>query len=339
MPSDQAFMTLEKAGIDLVSDEGFRFNKYDSLATIDDLNCLFEVLYSVRDSTGRPAVMTPVSVVANPDFEKIKESDYEEYHYEPFTETLKRYPGCENSFVLWKEGICNRLFVPQFHGREHLNVKAWLRALRDANKNITFAFDNHMWGISTANDPQIGIELQAAYDFIIPADIEFHKEVITTGLSLFEQLFGYKASYFVPPNGPFSSVLEPVCAEGGIRYLMVSKIQTEPLGYGRTKKRIHWLGKRTADDLIIITRNCFFEPSQYGISWVDSCLKDISIAFRWHKPAIISTHRVNFIGTHDVSNRDKGLKQLSQLLKTIIQNWPDTVFLTSQELGNIISND
>lgn len=333
MPSNEVFNNLLKSGIDLLSDDGFRFNKYDSLATSDDMASLFEVLSSVRDSTGRPAVFTPASVVANPDFAKIKQSEFTEYFYEPFTDTLQRYRGCENSFALWKKGIENRLFVPQFHGREHLNVKVWMRALKGKHEKARQAFNEGMWGISTANDPEIKVEFQAAFDFLDPDDLKYHNEVIVSGLNLFEELFGYRATYFVPPNGHLSKELETVCATGGIKYLLGYRIQIEPMGQGRTGIRLHWLGQKSSSGLIYLTRNCLFEPSQPRLDWVDSCLYDISTAFRWHKPAIISSHRVNFIGTLNKSNRDKGLDQLSRLLKGIIKAWPDTRFLTSSELG------
>ena len=65
MPSKEAFENLAKSGIDLFSDEGNRFNKYDSLATVQDLASLFGVLESVKDKTDRPAVFTPFALVAN----------------------------------------------------------------------------------------------------------------------------------------------------------------------------------------------------------------------------------------------------------------------------------
>jgi ribosomal protein L21E len=130
MPSKEVFDNLINNGIDLLSDDGFIYNKYDSLATSDDLSSLFEILSSVKDCEGRSVVITPVSVVANPDFIKIRQSDFTDYIYEPITETLKKYNGCENSFILWKEGIEKRLFVPQFHGREHLNVNIKKRCRR-----------------------------------------------------------------------------------------------------------------------------------------------------------------------------------------------------------------
>jgi len=339
MPSREVFANLQEAGIDLLSDEGFRYNKYDSLATSNDLELLFEVLSSVKDSAGNPAVLTPVSVVANPDYAKIRQSDFTEYYYEPFSESLKSYKGCEQSFMMWQEGIEKRLFMPQFHGREHLNVKVWMRALMKRHEKTMQAFDQEMWGITTANDPEIKMEFQAAFDFIDPDDLEYQEEVLVSGLDLFEQLFGYRASYFVPPNGPFSSKLETVCFNEGIKLLSVPKLQVEPLAAGRTRKRIHWLGQKSKAGLTYITRNCFFEPGQTGRDWVDSCLSEMSTVFRWHKPAIISSHRLNYIGALYTENRDNGLRQLDSLLKQIMKTWPDTEFITSAELGEIIKNE
>lgn len=339
MPSQKVFDNVSKTGVDLLSDDGSRYNKFDSLSTSEDLALLFEVLNSVKDSTGRPVVLTPVSVVANPDFTKIRDSDFSEYFYEPFTETIGRYPGCENSFILWKEGIERRLFVPQFHGREHLNVMVWMKALRSRHENTIKAFNNEMWGISTANDPTIKVEFQAAFDFIDPDDLKYHEKIIVSGLNLFEKIFGYRASCFVPPNGPFSSKLEPVCSAEGIKYLSVSKIQSEPKGNARTRMRLHWVGQKNNTGLTFYTRNCFFEPGKEGHDWIDSCLNDISTAFKWHKPAVISTHRVNFIGALNKENRENGLNQIRLLLNKIINTWPEAEFITSSELGEIISND
>lgn len=339
MPSKKVFDNLVKAGIDLYSDDGFIFNKYDSLATADDLSALYEVLYTTKDYTGRPGVFTPVAVVANPDFKKIYHNGFSDYYYEPFTETLRKYYGSDDAFSLWKDGIQARVFVPQFHGREHLNVQAWMRALKSGNEKIILAFSNEMWGIATSPDPEIRLEIQAAFDFIDPDDLNYHKDVITSGLALFEDLFGYGATYFVPPNGPISSKLESVCKQNGIKYLSVAKVQNEPLGMNQYGRRLNWLGKKRASGLYCITRNCQFEPGKPNRDWVGSCLKEIDIAFKWHKPAVISTHRVNYIGALEDGNRRKGLVQLKSLLCSILKIWPDVQFLTSAELGDLISNE
>lgn len=127
MASKQTYDSLIQRGIRL---DQWSYNKYDSLASESDLSALFDVLCSVKDKNGNHAKITANTIVANPDFDKIKESGYLSYHYEPFTETLKKYPNHSGSFELWKQGMDAKIFRPQFHGREHLNVNRWMKALK-----------------------------------------------------------------------------------------------------------------------------------------------------------------------------------------------------------------
>lgn len=337
MPSNEAYNRLKKAGINLTDRDALRYNQNDSLESEDDLALLFEVLTSFKDKNQNHAVFTPVTIVANPDFTKIKSVNYREYYYEPFTETLKKYSGCENSFKLWFEGIHNKIFIPQMHGREHLNVFAWLNALQKGDTQTLHAFNENVWGFVPEHLP--GVDFQAAFLFTEYSELEYHKNIIREGLDLFEKLFGYRAIYFVPPNGPFNNILNKTLAKNGIRFRSVSKIQQEPIGKGRYKKSFHWLGQKDMNGITYITRNCFFEPSLQGKDWIDSCLYDIKTAFLCHKPAIISSHRVNYIGTLNKSNRQRGLNQLKILLKEILKNWPDVEFLTTGDLGYLINNE
>jgi hypothetical protein len=336
MPSLSAFEKLERSGLDLRSWDAERYNLNDSLATSSDLEKLFEILSEHKNKHGIIPFFTAVCVVANPDFEKIRESDFEEYYYEPFTETQKRYPGCEGSFNLWKEGIEKRLFIPQFHGREHLNVASWMRALKSRDKNTHLAFNEGLWGFVPDQELLTGIDFQAAFLLGNTDELEYHKRILTDGLDLFEKLFGYRAEYFVPPNGPFNNTLNKILFENGIKYRPASKIQNEPLGNDKIRKVIHWLGEKDKSGIRYITRNCFFEPNISGKDWVDSCLNDIKTAFRWYKPAIISSHRVNYVGALNPCNRDNGLSQLNRLLHAILKNWPNVEFMTTTELGELI---
>lgn len=336
MPSLKSYEKLMAEGLQLAG-ESKRYNNNDTLASDADLSALFETLSKFKDKNNRPAVFTAVSLVANPDFQKIKDNHFSEYFYEPFNKTLEKYYGDNTAFNLWKEGIQHKIFIPQFHAREHLNVAEWMRALQQGDREARLAFDQGLWGFNNKPVANSSISFQAAFDLYEPNDLAMQAASIKEGLDLFENLFGYRASFFVPPNGPFNNSLEKVAADGGIQYMSASKMQIEPVGYGNTKKVVHWLGKKNEHGQLYITRNCFFEPSQEGKDWVNGCLSNISSAFRWNKPAVISSHRVNYIGALNISNRKGGLAQLSQLLQSIVQKWPDVEFCTSNELGDIIA--
>jgi hypothetical protein len=165
MSSKEAFRKLVNSGVSIANDP---YCKYDALESNADLENLYEVLLSFKDRRGNHPVFTGVNVVANPDFEKIKASDFQQYYYEPFTETFKKYPFHDKVYQLWKEGAEKRLFVPQFHGREHLNTQKWLRDLRAGNAHTRLAFDLGLWGIYS---PLIHTEYQAAFDIEFPSDL------------------------------------------------------------------------------------------------------------------------------------------------------------------------
>jgi hypothetical protein len=334
MPSLLAYQRLKSYNINLIGKDALRYNLNDSLATSSDLTMLFDIITSFKDNAGNPCIFTPITIVANPDFQKIQSSGFKEYHYEPFTQTLRKIKGCERSFELWEEGIRGKFFIPQMHGREHLNVNAWMKALLSGDEETHLAFNEGFWSFASKNEDLAGIDFQAAFFLSDPQEIGYHKRVIIEGLDLFFKIFKYKAEYFVPPNGQFNNSLNQVLVENGIKYRSVSKMQNESIGFGKSRKVINWLGKKDPSGLRYITRNCFFEPSQPGKDWIDSCLRDIEIAFRWKKPAIVSTHRVNYIGALNLNNRYKGLLQLRTLIKSIIKTWPDVEFISTTQLGN-----
>ena len=128
--------------------------------------------------------------------------------------------------------------------------------------------------------------------------------------------------------------------KNGILYINSNKKQLEPIGNNQFKVNYRSLGGTNEINQYYITRNCFFEPSSdHDRDWVGECLKQISIAFFWNKPAIISTHRVNYIGFLNKTNRERSLRLLSTLIKRMLEEWPEIEFITTQELGGIIRKE
>ena len=339
MSDKKAFEEMKAKGIPLHS----HYLKNDTLESNEDMEMLMEVLRKHKDSSGRHVVMTGVNVVANPNFEKIKANGFTKYEYELFTETAKRFPQSNKIHTLWKQGIEERLLVPVFHGREHLNVQRWMKLLQEGNETVRIAFE---YGVSTLPREMNGDELpdlRAAFDIDTQNDLKYLEKVIDTGLDEFEALFGYKSTFFIPTNGPFNNNLEELLSKKGVKYIGTGKIQSEPLGEGKYKKHFRYLGKKNRLGQMYLTRNCFFEPISEEFpkerDWVASCLKEIEIAFNCRKPATISSHRVNYMGTINPENRAEGLKKLDQLLGAIIKKWPDVEFITSMELGDIINGN
>lgn len=332
MPSRDVYDKLLKAGIAV---DKCTFNKYDSLAGKDDMELLFNLLSKYKDKNNNPAVITANSVVANPDFEKIKQSDYSEYCYELFTETIHR--KTDNSFEVWQDGIRNKVFYPQFHGREHLNVNRWLKYLRNGSKELITAFEYEVFGISKTISKENNPSFMAALSVDDEKDYESHKQIIEEGYSLFTDLFGYDSKSFIAPNYTWHPMHEDVLSKLGVKYLQGTSAQHVPLQGDQQKNKYHYTGEFNSNNQIYMVRNCIFEPSSNpNKDWIATCFNEIQRAFNKNKPAVICSHRVNFIGSIFPENRDKNLKLLEDLLKKVIKKWPDVEFMTSDKLGELI---
>lgn len=339
MPSREVYNQFLKEGIRVDKDV---YCRYDSLANKQDLEVLFDALTSVRDKNNNHAVITANSVVANPDFKKIADSNFKQYYYEPFTKTLESTGQHDGVFNLWQEGISNNIFHPQFHGREHVNIKKWLDILRKGDDKITRrAFELGTFGLTANVSKNIPYNYMSEFRSCEKSDIEAYVVSLKEGLELFYKLFGYKSKSFIAPTYTWSQILEPYLLDLGIKYIQGVVVQQIPKEDGTLRyKRTNFQGRRNKLGQIYLMRNCFFEPSQTRdhLDAVDDCLNRIKIAFRWGKAAVISSHRLNYIGNIDVTNRNINIVLFKSLLKEIVNKWPDVEFVSSDTLGDIISN-
>lgn len=336
MPSREVYDYLLRHGYRV---DNLSFNRYDSLASEADLSSLFDVLQSVKDKNNNPAIITANTIVANPDFLKIKASNYQRYYYEPFTETLKHYSSHQQSFKLWQEGMSAGVFRPQFHGREHLNVTRWIKALQNDTGKARFACDLGMFDFSEGTKVSENTYVDAL-NIESEDEINFQKESISDGLNMFEEIFGYKSATFIAPCYIWSNDLEPVLAAKGVRGIQGGWFQLQPTAGINTKfkKRFHYLGQRNKNNQSYLVRNAHFEPSEKPeFDWISDILQRIKLSFSLHKPVIISSHRINFIGFIEPENRERNLLLLAQLLKEITKKWPDVEFMSSDQLVEIMN--
>lgn len=331
MPSKDIYNRLLKAGIRV---DKCHYCSNDSVASISDLTALYEILNSVKDINGNPAVVTANVVVANPDFKKIRESDFAEFYYERIDEGLSQIKGCENVISLWKEMNNNGCFRIQSHGREHLNISRWMHCLQNNYPETRLAFDFGVYGISSTITREKRNSFLPAFDYENQEEESKVNDIVIDGLRIFEDIFGFRPTSFIAPNYIWGESLETILKIQGVKYLQGPQTHSY---VNRRKRRIRYIGKINNHGLIDLARNVRFEPSEsQPIDYVSKCLSGISFAFRYNKPAIISSHRVNYVGTLNIDNRDRNLKLLSNLLLQILKYWPDVEFMSSDQLGDLI---
>jgi hypothetical protein len=339
MPSSEVYNKLLKKGYRV---DEIAYERYDSLASESDLECLFNLLKEVEDSRGTHPVMTANTIVTNPDFDKIRQSGFADYSYEPFTETLKRYPGHGRSIDLWKKGMSERLFYPQFHGREHVNVPRFMEGLRRGDSDLTLFFDHKLAGSVPRKGERGGNMYTEAFDVRDQQNKQQLWEAIVSGLDLFEDIFGYRSQSMIPPNYFWHPEFNRVVYEKGVRFFQGQRKMKSIDPDGNLSYISHKMGEKNSSGQIYTYRNVFFEPSLFRLGIGDpvgKALYDMSAAFMMNKPAVICSHRLNYIGYIDEKNRENSLKLLRSLLTQMLERWPDIEFMTSVELGQLIANE
>lgn len=335
MPSKEVYQKCLSAGYPVHLNP---YERYDSLASKDDLELLFDLLLSIKDSNGNHPVITANCAVVNPDFKKIKDDNFKNYHYELITETFKKYENHSGNFELWKKGLEYRIFRPQFHVREHLNVKRFMDALNSNDADIHFGFENQMPGNIRKGNKNSGNFFVEATHFNSEEDKQNKLKIYLEGLDIFEKLFGYKSLSIIPANYTWSSDYNQLVAEKGVNFIQGIRKMREPVPGKTPIYTKRWLGKSNRNGQIDLVRNVTFEPSLViDENILDNCLKEVSIAFSMKKPAIISMHRINFVGFIDQHNRDQNLRLLKIFLRRITCRWPHIEFMSSDQLGLIIN--
>jgi hypothetical protein len=336
MPSKKYFDALIAKGIRV---DQSKYDSLDSLEKKEDLELLFDVLQQNESDSNSAPKFTFNAVMGNPDYEAIKESQFEKYVFEPFQLSYEKYYG-EDNLPLWKEAMVAGLMKAQFHAKEHLNVALWMRDLKNGHTQTRIAFDHHFYGLKTKTSSFKQKSYLEAYHSENEKELVDKKEILNDGLNMFERNFGFKSATFIACNYVWPSALENTLSSLGIIGIQGQRAQLDPL-FGTNKKKVnyHFTGQKNQYGQYYTIRNILFEPYlNQNWDWVNNAMKQIKTSFFWQKPAIISTHRINYASQLSIQNRDQSLAKLDLLFKKIKIQFPDVEFMSSDELINTIES-
>jgi hypothetical protein len=325
-PSKAALEQMRAKG--LVAEDSVYCN--DALETSDDLARLYEVLGSVKGGDGRPAVLTANTIVANPDFEAIEASGFEHYVFEPVTVTCARAQATRDVPTTWHQGMEEGVYRPQFHGREHLHHRRWLARLRTGDETTRFCFS-----LGSTSSGQGDYSFMEALDLDNAAEITLQADELADGLALFRETFGYSSESFIAPCYTWAPTLEETLANHGVGWIQGVRAQRSPTGESGGYTVIpHFFGQRNRYGQRYNVRNVHFEPVMTpDTDIVARALAQVAVAFAFGRPAVVNTHRVNFIGSIEPKNAALGLRALRLLLDGIVRRWPDVQFIATDELS------
>lgn len=332
MPNNEVRNTLMLNGINLDVNP---HAKCDTLERLQDLEALEGILQHLYVCYQKKVKITANFITGNPDFYAIKATDFTQYFYEPFTDSYQKRDGHTKVIEYIHTLVQNKFMQPQLHGREHINASFWLDELRNDNKAFLVAFDNQCYAID-APSAKKSKNLMAALDFENEEQLSFIKKSITDGHTIFRNTFGINSDTFIAPRYVWSEKINETLVQENIIALQ-SALYQQSTSENNNKRYVHFTGQKNKNHpLTYLVRNVFFEPAYDKIDWVNAAFRKVELAFRFRTPAIISMHRINFVGGLDATQRDKNLLQFKILIEKIIQKYPNVEFLSSDELAKMI---
>lgn len=333
IPSLEVRNKLEKMGIDIYSNP---HSTYDTLETIEDFEKLEGLLDCFSEKFNKNVKITANFITANPDFSKIEQDKYQNYYYESFIKTY--FDRDKNNNVIDKifKLIEKDYFIPQFHGREHINANYWLEELTVGNQDFLNAFKLNCYAIDSKKIKTNRKNLMGALEYNSEKQKAFIEESIKVGHQIFEDVFGYKSITFIAPRYVWNDDINSVFVNQGFTHLQTAHIQ-KTFESSEYKNVYHYTGEKNKKyNIKYLVRNVYFEPAYGKIDWVKSALDKIDLAFKFKTPAIITMHRINFVGGIDKKNRDNNLNQFKLLIEGIIKKYPNVEFMSSAELTKIV---
>jgi hypothetical protein len=338
LDSPKAKIDLQRDGIRLES----MFDIHDTLESREDLLALYDVLSRYKDVNSKPSVFTPYALSCNLDFERIQENGFSELFIETLPETYNklasRHPKVyENTWSIWREGIDAGYLRPEYHSREHFNFKTINDRLHSGDKElISILKTRSLTGLTQRpNETPYSVAL----GFQNFNENEQISQIVSDGIEKFDTVFGLKPSCFMPPSASMSPIHHKLVLSKGIKGIDSFKFKKYQYDTNNVKSELRWTGKKVTNDLgRFIVRNCVFEPLQQKNSF-NICKQMVQAAFTMNSPAIISSHRVNYVGFANERFRKDSLIELSKLLNWVVKRYPDVHFYSMTDLINEISQN
>lgn len=332
MPSRAVFDTLSKQN--WINVNGCPYTKYDTLEHFVDLERLGNILKKYKDKNNRHPIFTLNYNVSNPDFDAIKSNDFKEYYHISSNQSYQNN-NRGNVLDLVFRGIENQIFEVQYHGKQHYHIGEYMNLLCKNGSTLSKVFNYNMYALSFVNAKDIETPYLATY---YPFPNYDRVSDFNEGIDVFVKIFNKAPSSFIAPVYIWNDEIEQAAIDKGAKIIQGLFFRNDFENDLKGKKNYRFSSDRSFG--LNTIRNCFFEPSTLeNYDWISNCLYEIEASFRFNKPAIISSHRLNYMSGIFQENAENGLKMLDSLLKEIMKRWPDINFITTDELSKIYDYD
>ena len=297
------------------------------LAQADVLHQLSNRLQGIRDSSGRPALMTLGVVLEVPDGDRIAASNCTEYHALALAD-----PRFDSVRTAMQAGMAAGVFAPQLHGQCHYWPPALLAAAQ-ANTNVR----DWLTASGPAATEDLPSHLQSRWvdasslpsRALPPEEI---KRAVACESAAYRTALGHAPQVAVATTFVWNDAVETAWAEGGVEAVITPGQRATcraANGQPACVDRRMLTGERSLAGQVYLVRDVYFEPQ---LGHPPQRLVDGLVArTRQGRACLVETHRFNFLQAPDAS-----LANLQAGLKAALAACPTLRFLTTLELARVI---
>ncbi|MBI1799834.1 MAG: hypothetical protein HYR73_09140 [Candidatus Eisenbacteria bacterium] len=326
-PDEQAFRVLADAP-EFRGATGRRYGG-STLESAADVKELSDLLLEFRGGDGFPPVWQANTVMASPDWARLAPPGFE-----CASLPLIDYPSAPGRWArpgLWGEVTRAReagVWWPELHGLHHLPETAWLTALRRGDDDARRAFEQQ-------SPVCRAVAESGEYDASEPLELRRHN--LDGAVRRFRTLFGRGPDSFCPPDYRWDDAVEACALELGVTAFQGRAERT----HGVLPHVRHFLARFCFPDLegdrFYLPPRIAFEPGAAGEGaarlGVDAAHRGIRAAWALRQPAIVSSHRTNFVQV-DAARGAAGRERLRELITRLVDE--GATFLTDAELRSLI---
>ncbi len=306
------------------------YQAFDCTETDEDVKKLKKAVLKHKDKNGNPACFTLNFATKNLDYDAMKDDGYKSVKLLGLDEYYKLSSSSKKVLAEVADGEYKGCFLPQLHAREHINTEELIADISTGDQLQKDALNLKIVGVKNS--------LYCGMDCLnVPS--EKSNVIIDDATREFKRIFGQFSESFIAPCYVWKNSDEKTLEENGVKFLQGKLFQNVPAKNGKYKKKLHRFGEKSkVSNIRYFYRNCFFEPSKDLMNGVseDAILSDIisqiKFAFKCKKPAVICSHRVNYIGGISTENREKCLMLLDRLLSMIKAEFQDVEFMSTPEM-------
>jgi hypothetical protein len=287
---------------------------------------LADTLAQHRDGSGHSALMTLGVVLAVPDGAAMRSDDLQDYRRLELDD-----PRCDGVLAAMEQGAAKGVFALQLHGMEHYWPPALLRAAQgDASLRawLEQAFPAYEELPSPLQSRWVdGAQLPSG-----ALDADSIARAVREETQAFQRIFRFAPRVVVPPTFIWNRTVETAWMAAGIEVIITPgrrytgrDAAGQPTG---VETSLH-NGEAAGPMALYLVRDIYFEPLRGHAP--AKVLEDAHLRFRLGRPALLETHRSNFIGAE--AEFRHSLAQLDNLFGKALRDWPDLRFLSPEALA------